>query len=183
MRSERRAGLTLIEMVMVIFILGILFSITAISVSGITPVYRVRSASRTIGSKIEELRALAISSGKAMGLRYTLTGEEEDYYQLILPAPEDFPDQPFEDRELGIPEDLPPGVRFRQVVTASGQVVGPPDEVSVIFSPMGTSGTHVVTLEGTSKEGNPIILSLKYNAIIGALSFVDGEAMFAHFED
>jgi prepilin-type N-terminal cleavage/methylation domain-containing protein len=179
--TRRAAGFTLIELMLVILLLGILFSVTVASAVGLTPIYRVRSASRTLAGKIEELRALAISSGKPLGIRYGFL-DEPNFYQLIPPAPDEYPDQPIESRRLGIKTELPSGVRFRRLVFPGGR---PLDRgaVGVIFSPMGNSGSHVITLEGKKRDGTPILLSVKFNAITGTIDFVEGEAEIGTHED
>ena len=182
LHQRTRSGMTLIEMVIVITLLGILFSITAVSVNALTPIYRLRSASRTVGAQVEELRALAVSVGRPLGLRYLFTDEIHGY-QLIPPAPEEFPDEPLESRELGVKTDLPHGVRIRQIVLPGGRAAKPPGAISCIFSPMGNTGSHVVTLETDGKGGQQLVLSMKFNAITGAIDFVDGETDFQHHED
>ena len=178
--TRRRAGMTLIELMMVIMIMGILFSVTMISIFGLTPIYRVRSASRTLAAQIEELRALSIARGRPLGIRYTMY-DDQNYYQIIPPAPEEFPDEPLEVRKLGVKTDLPDGVRFRRVTFPSGRSVDR-GVVNLLFSPMGNSGGHVVTLEGKARNGQPILLSVKFNAITGAIDFAEGEAAFDNFE-
>jgi prepilin-type N-terminal cleavage/methylation domain-containing protein len=167
-------GLTLIELIMVMLLLGILFSLTVASAVGLTPIYRVRSASRTIGAQIEELRALAISRGQPMGIRYTML-DDPHFYQMIPPAPDDFPEEPLEARHLGVKTELPSGVRFRSLSFPGGKAIDR-GVVNVLFSPMGNTGSHVLTLEGKKKDGSPILVSVKFNAITGAIDFVQGEA-------
>jgi prepilin-type N-terminal cleavage/methylation domain-containing protein len=178
--TRRRAGFTMFELVMVILIIGILTSIMIFSISGLAPIYRVRSTSRTIGAKIEELRALAIATGRPLGIRYNMV-EETHTWQIIPPAPPEAPDEPIENRRLGILTELPTGVHFRRVSIPG---VGAYDRrsVNIMFSPMGNTGSHVVTLEGETKDGKPIILSVKFNAITGSIDFIDGEAEFEHHE-
>ncbi len=177
---NRQGGLTLIELVVVILLLGILFSMTVVSMVDLTPVYRVRSSSRKLGGKIEELRALAISRGRPMGIRYTLH-DDTNYYQIIPPAPDDYPDEPIESRKLGLAHELPKTVRFRRIVFPGGSVVDR-GAVNILFSPMGNTGSHIVTLEGVSRGGEPILISMKFNAITGTLDFLTGEAVFEHHE-
>ncbi len=173
----------MIELILVVLILGILFSLSAVTVSALAPVYRLRSASRNLGALIEEIRAIAINRGRPMGIRYTMgLGEDPSFYRLIPPAPDDYPDQPIEDREPGMKHELPLGVRFRQVGFSSGRAVKAPGSVVIIFSPMGNTGSHVVTLEGTGKDGNPVLLSVKFNAVTGLIDFQEGEAEFQHHE-
>lgn len=187
-QSDRRArgrgsGFTIIEMVLVLFLMGILFSITIASISGLSPIYRVRSASRTLGGRIEELRALAIATGKPLGIRYTFNASEteQDYFQMIPPAPDEFPDEPIESRKMGISEQLPVGVRFGKITFPGGSSVDQ-GQVDILFSPMGNTGSHVVTLQGHSSEDRPIVISLKFNAITGTLDFSEGEAGFETHE-
>ncbi len=172
-RRKRDTGFTLVELVMVILILGILFTMTTVSLSGLTPIYKVRSSCRVLAGKIEEIRAIAIARGLPMGIRYNLSDPQS--YQIIPPASDDYPDEPIEIRKLGTPSNLPDGVFIRKVSFPSA---GSADRgsVNVIFSPMGNTGSHVVTLEGKSKEGQPIVLSLKFNAITGTVDFAQGEA-------
>jgi prepilin-type N-terminal cleavage/methylation domain-containing protein len=179
----RRSGFTIIELVLVLFLMGILFSITVASISGLSPIYRVRSASRTVGAKIEELRAIAIATGKPLGIRYTFNQSEteQDYFQMIPPAPEEFPDEPLESRKMGISQELPVGVRFGRITFPGGSSIDQ-GTVDIIFSSMGNTGSHVVTLQGRSSGDRPIVISLKFNAITGTLDFSEGEAGFETHE-
>jgi hypothetical protein len=156
-------------------VLGILFSLATVSISGLAPVYRVRSASRSLASTIEEVRALAIARGLPMGIRYNLTDPAS--YQIIPPAPDDFPDEPIEMRKLESLRELPTGVRIKRL-TFPGAGSADGGSLDVIFSPMGNSGSHIVTFEGASQKGEPLTISVKFNAITGTIDFVTGEAVF-----
>ncbi len=179
-RGFARAGLTVIELVLVLCLLGILFSITVVALPGLAPMYRVRSASRTLGAMIEELRALAIANGRPLGIRYTLN-DNPHFYQIVPPAPEDAPEEPIESRKAGQKNELPETVRFRRILFPGGGSVDR-GTVNVIFSPLGNSGSHVATLEGRGRDGQPILISVKFNAITGSIDFVEGEAGFQHYE-
>jgi len=181
-RRGRRAGMTLIELMIVIFIMGIIFSISVISVNSLTPIYRVRSASRTLTALIEEVRALAISTGRPMGIRYSML-DGPHFYQMIPPASDEYPDEPIDSRRPGIKHELPAAVSIRQIRFPGGRLVRPPGVVNIPFSAMGTSGSHIVTLEGTARDGKPILLSVKFNAITGTIDFSSGEAEFRNAED
>ncbi len=177
--DDGRPGFTLVELALVILVMGIITSFSIIKIAGLAPRYQVRSASRDVARKIEEIRALAISRGKPVGICYTLL-DDPQYYQLIQPAPDDFPDEPIDGR-LGIRFELPSGVRFRRVALPSGQSVDR-GRVPILFSPMGNSGSHVVTLEGRSEGGQPIYLSVKFNGITGTVDFTEGESAFQTHE-
>ncbi len=180
-RSEpRTGGFTHIELVMVILILGLLFSLTTVSLSGLAPVYRVRSISRVVGAAVEEVRALAIARGMPLGIRYNMD-ETPPSYQIIPPAPPDYPDEPIELRKLGEPHELPTGVKIRRVSFPGAGAVDR-GSVNVVFSPMGNTGSHVITFEGTSKSGQPILISMKFNAITGTIDFAAGEVEIQQLE-
>ena len=181
-RRARRAGMTLIELMIVIFIMGIIFSISVMSVNSLTPIYRVRSASRTLAAMIEEVRGLAVSSGRPMGIRYTMF-EGQHFYQMLPAASDDYPDEPFDSRRGGVKHELPAAVQIRQIRFPGGRTVRPPGVVNIVFSAMGTSGSHVITLEGSARDGKPIPLSIKFNAITGTIDFSSGEAEFKTAED
>jgi hypothetical protein len=85
------------------------------------------------------------------------------------------------ERQLNSKVELPTMVRIRRVVLPGGRPIDR-GAVDVIFSPMGNTGSHIVTLEGQGRDGRPILLSLKFNAITGTIDFSDGEAEFQHHE-
>lgn len=177
-------GFTLIELVIVIGIMAVLFAITAPSFRGLTPFYRLRTSARNIGSQIELMRTAALSRGLWMGIRYVITPDTRDnddrpYVQTIPAAPSDFPDQPIEERELGNKMYLERNVRILRVILASNQAIDR-GAINILFSPTGTSGSHIVCLEGQDER----ILSVKMNAITGSLDFIEGaEVGFQRFED
>ncbi|HVR74973.1 MAG TPA: prepilin-type N-terminal cleavage/methylation domain-containing protein [Planctomycetota bacterium] len=178
------SGFTFFELVVVVAIIGTLFAIGIPSLRGLTPKYRLRTGARELGTTLEQLRLAAMTRGLWMGVRYVITpgardGSEASHYRAIPPAPEDFPDQPVEDRELLEKHGLPTGVRIAKVILAGNQVIDS-GSINVLFSPMGNAGSHVVVFEGS--EGR--ILSLKMNCITGAIDFIDGhEAGFQHFAE
>ena len=186
-RSVSRSGLagfTFLELVIVVGLLALLFSVSVPSLKGLTPKYRLRTAARELGSKLEGTRLSAISRGLWMGIDYTITpgnldDTEQSYYQVIPPAPEDFPDQPFDERERLSKQFLPEGVRIAKVTLSGNQVVDD-GSASVLFSPMGNSGSHIVVLEGLEEQ----YLSVKMNCITGGIDFIDrADVSFTHFEE
>ena len=178
------AGFTFLELVVVVGILALLFSISVPSLRGLTPKYRLRTAARELGSTLEGTRLSAISRGLWMGVDYVInpTGADDtdqSYYQIIPPAPDDFPEQPIRDRERLSKQLLPQGVRILKVILSGNQTIDS-GSISVLFSPMGNSGSHIVVLEGI--EGR--YLSVKMNCITGAIEFIDrADVAFQHFEE
>jgi len=183
-RHSSTAGFTILELVLVVALLAVLFKIGIPSLSGLTPKYRLRTAARQLGSTLEGVRLSALSRGLWMGMRYVITPGPEDasdasYYQVIAPAPADFPEQPVEDRARLSENTFPTGVRIARVVLSSNQIVDQ-GSVSVLFSPMGNAGSHIVTLAGADNS----YLSVKINCITGSIEFIDsGDVAFQHFEE
>ncbi len=174
-RVSAARGFTLLELILVISILGIIFSMSLISLRGVTPKYRVRTAARLLGSTMENVRLTAISRGKWMGIHYDLTppatsaeSDPPSVYRIIPPAPDDYPDQPIEDRKLLSKTALPPGVRIRQVILAGSHSVET-GIVNLMFSPLGNAGSHIVVVEG--QEGH--VITIKCNAITGLIEFYE----------
>ena len=177
------AGFTFFEVMIVVVILGLLFSIGTVSLTPLIPKYRLKSSLRELGSTVEHVRLMAISRGLWMGIHYVLTpGPTEKitpYYQIIPPAPDDDPDQPIENREYLSKQYLPPGVHMARVLLAGNQVIDR-GTINVLFSPMGTSGSHIVVFENDSGRA----LSMKLNSITGGIDFLEGpDVTFQHFEE
>lgn len=177
------AGFTFLELIIVLAVLSFLFAIGIPTFRGLTPKYRLRSAARALGSTLESTRLSAMGRGLWMGVHYVLTPGGNDsgnssYYQVIPPPPEDFPDQPLADRKLLNKEEFD-GVQIARIILSSGQVIDR-GTFSLMFSPMGNAGSHIVVLEG--QEG--LLLSLKMNCITGVIEFYDsGDITFQHFAE
>lgn len=179
--AARGGGFTLIELILVVCILALLFGIGSVSMQGLMPKYYLRSSARAIGTKIENLRLSAISRGKWMGIRYdiTPTDSDESYYQVVPPAPEDFPDEPVDQRQLLPPEKLSTGVRISKVILANNKVYDR-GAVNILFSPMGNAGSHIVVLEGLQGR----VTSVRLNSLTGILDVIEGEeVLFQHYEE
>ena len=183
-RGRRSAGFTFLELIIVLAIVSLLFAIGVPSLRGLTPRYRLRSAARSLGSTLEQVRLSAMGRGLWMGMHYVITpGSRDDsegsYYQVIPPAPEDFPDQPVADRQLLEKQELSAGTRIARVILSGNQVIDR-GSINVLFSPMGNAGSHIVVLEET--EGR--VFSLKMSCITGVIEFIEGgDVAFQHFAE
>ena len=66
-----------------------------------------------------------------------------------------------------------------RVLLAGNQVIDR-GTINVLFSPMGTSGSHIVVFENDSGRA----LSMKLNSITGGIDFLEGpDVTFQHFEE
>lgn len=183
-RPGRRSGFTFLELVLVMAVIGILFSISLMSLKGMTPKYRLRSAARGLGSTIEQTRLMAVSRAEWMGIHYVFDPpptaddpEPRPYYQVI--APGEYQDQPLEERPLLSKQVLPPGVRFRHLLLAGNQAIDT-GTWDILFSPTGNTGSHIVVLEGDEER----VQALRFSAITGLIDFYEtADIAFRHLEE
>ncbi len=183
LRHGPRAGFTFLELVLVIAVIGTLFSISIMSLKGMTPKYRLRTAARELGSTIEQVRLMAVSRGEWMGIHYVLDpvptaddAEPPPFYQVIAPA--EYPHQPMDERPRMSKKELPANVRFRHLLLSSNQSIEG-GSWDVLFSPSGNTGSHIVALEGEEER----VKYLKFNAITGLIDFFDEEVAFRQLEE
>ncbi|MEM7263854.1 MAG: hypothetical protein AAF488_17840 [Planctomycetota bacterium] len=177
-RPFRLEGFTFFEVVAVIVILGLIFSFAVPNLDGLTPKYRLRTAARELGRKIEEHRIRSITKATWLGIRYVID-EETTYYELLKPPPIDFPNQPVSDRASYPREELPEGVRIESVVVRGSTETVDNGEVVVLFAPTGMSGSHMVTMVNNRE----MRWTMTLNAITGMIEYDNAEdAGFDDFE-
>jgi len=176
-------GFTLVEMVIVLVLLGIIFTFVAPMMGGLAPKYRLRTYSRKIAETIEKARIAAIVRGRVTGIRYVLSDFSGTPIscQLVPPASFDYPDEPLDERVAAITNEPPTGVIIQSVILPSGENITS-GVINIAFTPSGITGSHIVVLEIPDVDGNPMIISLKYNSISGILDFANHEVMFQHYE-
>ena len=184
----RRDGFTFLELMLVLLVLGIIFSIGVVKMTGTLPRYRLRISARDIGMQIEDTRMVAISRGSWTGIRYHLD-EDRCGYQILPPAPRDYPDEPVEEREPferiffehpDTTRSVYPGVRIISVEMRGTNEAHTSGVVDVYFSPTGTEGSHIVRL--AHRKGG--VYSVTFNALTGTVDFFEQEdVVFEDFED
>ncbi len=175
-------GFTMVELVIVLVILGIIFSFAAPRLGGLTPKYRLRSYSRQVASSIEKARVSAIVRGRTTGIRYVLDDIESQGCHIVPPAPLDFPEQPLDHRDPLSPIVPPPGVRIRGVLLPGGGGEITSGVVNVGFSPAGTTGSHIVILEAKLDDETTSVIAIKYNSISGILDYYNEPVDFQHYQ-
>ena len=175
---RRRGGFTFLELMIVLVILGLIFSMGAIKLAGSLPKYALRTSAKNIGIDIEFQRMVAVSRGSWTGIRYHIedhTGNSS--WQTLGPAPLDYPEEPIADRSPSPRKELESGVRLVAVrMRGTGDVVDS-GSTDVYFSPTGTTGSHVITV--ATQDGR--MFTLSFNAITGGIDFYEGEGV--DFED
>ena len=173
--DHRRQGFTLMEMVVVIVIMGLLFSVVLPSLEGISPKYRLRSGARELGSKINQLRSLAGATGKTFALHYDL--EEQRFWMIMPPGADEDPDLPLEDREFGVKIDLPDHVEITEIILADGTSISG-GELDVVFDPIGNEGSHIAYLRNNDDQ----LIAIKFNSLLGYVDYFDTEVKFERYQ-
>ena len=194
----RRDGFTFLELIIVIAVLGLMFTIGTIKLSSSIPKYSLRTAAKELGTNIEQMRLAAINRGAVCGIRYHFDEQEISRpnstgqgYSLLVSGGDQSElrnDSLLQGRQ-GIDfmvldrmifENSYPAVRLVSVEmrgTGQSYADGEPD---VYLSPTGTTGSHIAVL-GT-KDGR--LFTLRYNALTGAVGFSEGDRVsFEDFED
>lgn len=178
-RHGAREGFTFLEMMLVLVILGLLITLAAPRLDSLTPKYRLRSGARQLASDIENHRLAAMTRGIWLGVLYTMDGDDT-YYQLIPPAPRDYPNQPIEDREPFARTTFPRGVMIQGIRLRGSDDYYDSGTLLVRFSPTGISGSHAITLVG--ERGMTWAVTL--NCITGTVDFKrNEEGGFDDYED
>ena len=172
--NRRGRGFTLIELVVVIAIMGVLFSVVLPSLDGVSPKYRLRAAAREVGSEIHQVRSLAAGTGRTYALHYDL---DDNKMWIILPPVEgEDPDQPLDERERLTTLDLPDQVTIEEVVLAGGSRVSR-GEVDIVIDSLGNEGSHIVYLRNTEDS----LIAVKFNALLGFVDYFRDEVDFERY--
>ena len=157
----------MIELIVVVTILGLLASVVAPNLDGISPKYRLRSAARTIGQNIGWARSLGGGVGDEYVLRYDLG---DSTFSIILPpGVDDDPDLDVDLREtMGI-QTLPKGIVISKILHPDGMS----DEygiVDIVLDEYGSTGTHIAILTNEMEQS----ISVSFQAILGTIEYLSG---------
>jgi len=129
--SARRAGFSLVEVIVVMLILALVASVVAVNVTGSLKSTRIRAVSRDLVAAMKYTRGQAIAKGKAQHISFNL---EDKSYQ----APGK--------KVVKIPEDMEFGV-----YTADSEIVDD-DHAGIRFFSDGSSTGGRVTLRYKGRE-------------------------------
>jgi prepilin-type N-terminal cleavage/methylation domain-containing protein len=180
--SDDLSGFTLVELLIVLILMGMIFSFVIPNLSSVTPPYRMRTYARKIGGMIEQMRVVSIIRGRLTGIRYVLSGEDKQFVETIPPATPEFPDEPLDERKSLIKHEAPDDVFIREIKLPNGQVISN-GIVNIGFASNGTTGSHIIVLETNKETAVPLTLFLKFNSISGILDYYKHEVDFQHEYD
>jgi len=164
--GSSQSGFTLVEIMAVIFIVGLMMGIVVPALDNMGPGTSLRAKAQDISSSIELMRGTAIGQGRPTGIAYDLDGGR---YRLFRTSLED----PLKLEPFGRVRQLGRFVKFRGI-QPQGIRYQTSGELRVRFDPTGIDGSHIIHLENTRGQ----VYSVKYNALTGRASVVRGEAVF-----
>ena len=172
--AGRRAGFSLVELMVMVIILGMLATLTLMTWRSVLPSTELNSAVRTLASTLSEARSDAIARNAEFGIEYYFeeTPEHPRGYRVITPfraggqgglAADD------EERLARSWLTLPESVRF-QSITIDGKTYTS-GRVSVRFDPLGAASDHTIVLVQPEYEN---FYTIEVLALTGLIRFHDG---------
>lgn len=168
-----RGAFSLIELVMVVALLAVMLALTAGSMDGMLPEYRLRGEARKVGAEMARAKGEALASGRDVYLGYDLNrGKMWLWVWRETPVEERTAGEPDVGWIVHLEEDLRPGVHITNVIFGTRRTVTE-GTAMVRVSPMGTADQHIVNL--VSDEGQAV--SVKLNGITGVVSYGDAPAV------
>ena len=124
------SGFTLIEVLVVVFIIGILISVTLISVHALGRDTEIRDETRRIAAIIGAVQEQAQMEGRDFGLRL-----KEREYEFLSYDPRRDLWQLVEGDDLLRPRQLPPGLNFRLRLDGRDASLRPPADTKKAWPP------------------------------------------------
>ncbi|MFH1023592.1 MAG: GspH/FimT family pseudopilin [Planctomycetota bacterium] len=169
MSFRRDNGFTLMEMMLVVFLLGLAFGYVIIRLDNILPRERLQAGARGLAAAAAEAREAAVYRNEPVFMHYDLTEPHRRYWISIRGA--DGREDPT------APQILPEGVSITDVTL--GDRVMTSGDVTVRFDPTGDVEGHAVHLG--DKDGKE--MSILVHPLLGTVRTEEGRVDPESFEE
>jgi prepilin-type N-terminal cleavage/methylation domain-containing protein len=164
---RKSSGFTLVELMVVVLVVGLLFSISLTGLDHMIPRYKLRAAQRELGDTIRLAKAHAASLSRDVYVQYDLDRSE---YLLLVPVEYEKGEKKQIRYDEVFDRRLPDGVTFKDLIMPLEKDAKVTTGMHRIpFSPFGYSGHHIVNLTGEGEN----VASLKINGLTGNISYLD----------
>lgn len=167
-KVKARRGLTLIELVVVVGLLSLVFTIAIANLDYMLPRYRLRGAAREVGDLAKLAKSRAVATGRDVYLQYDLTNQS---YWMLSPVEKEEQGRKKIEYERAFFRQLPENVEFVSVVVSRDVRYERGGTATIRISPFGFGGGHIVNL--TNEEHHA--MAVKVNGFTGSLTFFDEE--------
>ncbi|MGE0435146.1 MAG: Tfp pilus assembly protein FimT/FimU [Planctomycetota bacterium] len=188
MRNPGRTsrGFTLIEIIAVIMIIGIMFTIVILNIDGMIPGEKIKAEARSIGQLLQLARSEAAGKGVNYGIVYDLSKHR---YWLLTPVNKEqtystehaTEDGKTDKRRQTFYTELPKGIEFKDVQLGAGKdTTIKRGQVRIEISPLGTASGHVVHLIDTKSKQE---YSIELNALTALVTYHNNYYDYEELED
>ncbi len=169
--GAKRAGFTLIELMVVIVLLGALVAFGTLRIDSMVPSARLDKGARDLGQMLSRLRSLAIFSGRTYLLEYDLDAQT---YRMVRPTS-------LAEQDEGLPDyiesdwhELPKRVSIK-AIQFSDRDAETRGRVRVEFSPTGELVGHLIhILSDEILEETQNRYTVEINPITGLVTYTLG---------
>ena len=184
MRQPR--GFTLIELIAVIMIIGLIFTLVVLNIGSLIPGEKIRAEAQSIGQLLQLARSEAAGKGVNYGIVYDL---DKHTYWLLTPVNKDQNLSSTRTHEEGQQEkrrqsffaELPAHIKFKDVQLGAGRdATLRRGQVRIEISPLGTASGHVVHLIDDRTEQE---YSVELNALTALVTYHNNYYEFEELED
>jgi Tfp pilus assembly protein FimT len=169
-------GLTMVELLTVVLLLGLAMTVIALNLDHLTPTARIYGSARELGSMLEFIRTEAIVKKRDL---WTILDMEKRTYRWARAPETERPGEDLErDSEYSIPRELLRGVQFEDITFTDGAKKSD-GTVWIPFTPNGMP--HGVVIHLINEEGRRV--STEINALTGAVTIHEGYKEIARVEE